>query len=70
MLKKANISDNNFSNIQPADYGYVTTGHISMFDNIPSLRKDVVECVFAGLKEARAVFKNRIKEALNPIYWG
>lgn len=69
VFKKANIIDNSFPNVQLVGYGYVRTGSISMFDNISSLRKDVVECVFTGFKEAKAVFKNRIIEAFNPIYW-
>lgn len=69
VLKIANIEDNSFPNVQPVGYGYVRTGNLSMFDNVPSLRKDVVECVFTGLKEAKAVFWNRMLEAFNPVYW-
>lgn len=69
LFRKAGIEDSYVADVEPAGYGYLTTQTVSVFQNIPSLRRDIVRLVFSHLKESRAVFIDRILDTLNPIHW-
>lgn len=69
LFRRAGIEDSYVSDVEPAGYGYLTTQTVSVFQNIPSLRRDIARLVFSHLKESRAVFIDRILDTLNPIHW-
>lgn len=68
-LKKAGLEDTYLPNVEPIGYGYVSTAGISVFKNLSLLRKDVCQIVYGFLKEAVAVYKSRMIESINPVYW-
>lgn len=69
VVKKANIEDSYLPSVEPVGFGYVQTGNFSLFLNLASRRKDVVQLVYSKLREANAVFRSRIFESFNPFYW-
>lgn len=70
LFKKSNIKDTHRSHVESLGLGYVGTSSISLFENISGLREDIVNLVFANLQEACSVFRSRILESFNPVYWG
>ena len=69
VFKKANIKDAKFTNIEEVGYGQIQSSHPSMFDNLAVLRKDVSPLIYTKFREAKQVYKNRIKDSFNPIFW-
>jgi hypothetical protein len=65
----AGLKDTTLSVIEPGGYGLVKTINISLFDNIPLLRNDIPSIVVQFFKESIGVFRNRMVDAVNPIYW-
>lgn len=69
VLEKAGIEDSDQPVTEPAGYGFVRSSSFSVFKNIAVLRRDVVEIINGDLREAVNVYKSRIFESFNSIYW-
>ena len=69
LFKKANIRDTKLPYASPIGYGYMQTGKASVFDNIQSLKTNVVEIVYSKFREAKGTFRSRIFQSFNPIFW-
>lgn len=69
IFEKAGLTDSYQPNAQPLGHGYVSTQNISVFENLSVQRKDVVAIVYSRFKESMAIYKARMIEAINPIYW-
>lgn len=54
---------------QPVGWGYVETGQASVIDNFPSAREDFFYACRGMIHEAKGVYKKRIFETFNPLYW-
>lgn len=64
LFKKANIQDNKILSSQ----GYVNMA-VSLFENYPSAKQEFVFSYLDLFNTAIGVFKYRIWECFNPIYW-
>ncbi|HTY39620.1 MAG TPA: hypothetical protein VMC43_00810 [Candidatus Paceibacterota bacterium] len=69
IFKRAGLKDNNLPVIEPGGYGYLNTFSVSFFDNIPMIDKKTPSLVIQFFKESIGVFKSRIFDSVNPIYW-
>jgi hypothetical protein len=69
IFEKANLRDCVIPNIEPMGYGYVNTNGISLFNNIAILENDIATQVVKYLKESEYVYKTRMFDAINPVYW-
>lgn len=69
LFKKANIKDSYIGFVNPIGFGRIQSGNASLFDNLFVNNKDVVANTFNAFYKAKSVFKRRIKENFNPIFW-
>lgn len=69
LFKQASIKEYAVPYAQPAGAGYVSTGRASIYDNLSSLREDVVTSVIHSFLVAKGTFTHRIFETLSPLYW-
>jgi len=69
LLKGAGVQD---AIVPVADVvlpGLVRRGKLSVFNNLPTLRDDVYPLAGSMLHQAMGVYRGRVFEALNPLYW-
>ena len=69
IFKKANIRDKHFSHVVPLGFGQIQTGNVSLFDNFFVNDKRVLSYALSSFEEAKGVYKMRIRENFNPIFW-
>src|SRR4051794_27994536 len=68
-LDAAGIKDSRVSHVEPMGFGHVATGTISLFENMPNLREDIVGVVLTKLSEAPGALLQRMIDTFNPFYW-
>lgn len=68
-LSKAGVEDSVVPVVQPVGLGQVSAGHVSVRNNITSLRKDIVETMIEQFMEAQGVYRKRFLQSLNPLFW-
>lgn len=69
LFKRAGIQDYFVSVVQPITLGTVQTNTVSVFDNFPSFYKNIAAVSLRMFDEAIGVYKMRMKETVNPLYW-
>lgn len=69
LFKNAGLKDNYEPISVPTGYGMVTTTKTSLFDNIFYDSKKNAGQVKQYFLEAKGVYRSRIFESFNPIYW-
>ncbi len=69
LFEKAGITDTHMPVAEPGGFGLVKTGNVSIFRNLAVIREDIVTVVVGFFHEAIGVYKQRIFETFNPIYW-
>ncbi len=69
LFKKANVDNKQFGDIQPMGLGMVQTGTISLFNNLFINDKRILSLAFSSFDEAIGVYKQRIRNNFNPIFW-
>lgn len=70
ILLKAGIPDPKISRTRPTGYGQVVTSTgISVFNNMFVDDLDIVTSVTGALTTAKGVYKKRITDSINPIFW-
>ena len=69
LFKKANIQDSHFPVSQPVGFGQVANFTASTFDTFPSRINIFVPETMSCFHEAIGVFRNKIFECFNPLYW-
>jgi hypothetical protein len=69
LFKKAGINDLYMPAAQNAGYGLIATFTSSAFTNFPSLLQDNVSAILTMFDEAIGVYRGRIFETFNPLYW-
>ena len=69
LLKDAGIEDSMVTVVQPIGYGNLQSSHVSVFSNISNRRSDVVGMVQGKFHQALGVYRSRIFESVNPLYW-
>lgn len=69
IFQRAGLKDSNLSFIEPGGFGFVKTVNCSLFDNIPLINKEVLSLVVQFFKESIGIFKHRMFDSINPVYW-
>lgn len=69
LFKKANIKDSSIPATQKIGYGKIASFKASSFDNFPSAHQDFVSDIFFKFEEALGVFRLRMLDSINPLYW-
>lgn len=69
LFKKAGIKDTYMPVSQPIGFGKVANFNISIFDNFPMSKRTVAEPALLMFKNAIGVYKSRMLESINPLYW-
>lgn len=69
LFKKANIKDKHFGDVQPMGLGMIQTGNVSLFNNLFVNDKRIVTLAFTSFDESIGVYKQRLRENFNPIFW-
>lgn len=69
LMKKANVEDSFRPRVEPAGYGQLSAGHISVFSNLTVLHEDIIRVVMNKFHEAIGVYRHRMLESFNPRFW-
>jgi len=69
LLKEAGLQDFSIIHQEFMGYGQYANMTISGFDNMTSRRVDIVTNINLRFNEAIGVYRQRFKEAFNPIFW-
>jgi hypothetical protein len=69
ILSKAGLENESFHQAVPIGYGKAYTGTFKLFDNISLKNEYTINRFKLLFPEAEAIFKKRICESFNPIYW-
>ncbi len=69
LLEQAGIVDSDQPITEPAGYGLVRSSSFSIFKNMAVLRADIVKIISSNFREAVSVYRSRIFESFNPVYW-
>jgi hypothetical protein len=69
LFKEADIQDAAVGYSEPIGFGKVLTGTVSVFGNISTRTDDVVQRVLRMFHEAIGVYRSRMWETINPLYW-
>jgi hypothetical protein len=69
ILKDAGVEDALIGSVELVGYGYVRTGNASTFENFPNARQDVAHATVRMFHQAIGVYRSRMFETFNPLYW-
>lgn len=69
LFKEADLGDAAIHRLEPAGYGKLLPINASVFENLGLRTTDVVPHVLTRFAEAEGVYRQRIRDCLNPIYW-
>lgn len=69
LWKHAGVSDASVPVVQPAGYGYVSKGNMSLFTNFPSLHEDMAKITVRSFCEAKGIYRSRMISSINPFDW-
>lgn len=69
IFKKADIKEEYVGHVQPLGLGQIQTGNVSVFDNMFVNDRRIVSIIFSNFDDAIGVYKRRIRENFNPLYW-
>lgn len=69
LFETAGIKDPMLPYSQAVGNGYVATGKTSVFANLALKTKVIAQYGFQFFDEAEGVFRHRMLQAINPVYW-
>lgn len=69
LFRDAGVEDNRVPMIEPLGYGKILTGQTSVFSNISITREDVVGSVRHMFHQTIGIYRSRMLETINPLYW-
>lgn len=69
LFKAAGIKDPKLPYSLPVGYGHFANGTTSVFENLALKNQFIAQYGFQFFDEAEGVFRHRMIEAINPIYW-
>lgn len=69
LIAHANIPDAKIPVTQPVGFSYVAHATVSVLENFPSQRADIAECLLSLINDAIGVYKDRMWNAFNPLWW-
>lgn len=69
LMKKANVEDSFRPRVEPVGYGQLSAAQISVFSNLGLPYEDIIGVVMKKFHEAIGVYRSRMLESFNPIFW-
>lgn len=69
LFKKAGVQDILMPVSQSIGFGKVASFTSSIFSNFPSGKREMAEPALIMFKNAIGIYKSRILESINPLYW-
>lgn len=69
LLKEAGVQDSYVGVAEPIGYMQIRTANISVMDNFPNRRVDLVSITKGMFLEATGTYRSRMLETFNPLYW-
>lgn len=69
LLERAGVKDGLVTEMQPIGYGHAEYVKSSVYDNMFYNNVDVLSTMERAFRIAKGVYKRRIKESFNPVYW-
>lgn len=69
LFKLAGVKNFGATYVQPVSYGQGIIHNLNGFNNINVMREDIIGNVRMAFEESIGVFKNRMRQSFNPIYW-
>ncbi|KAA3659973.1 MAG: hypothetical protein DWQ10_07675 [Calditrichaeota bacterium] len=69
LLKDAEVKDSYVGFAEPLGLGQIQTGSLSVMSNFPNAREDIVSLMLTMFHQAIGVYRSRIKDSFNPLYW-
>ena len=69
LFKEAGIEDSHVPYVEPVGYNHIITTTVSALENIGTRRQDVVQNITAMFHRAKGIYRGRMLDAINPLYW-
>jgi hypothetical protein len=69
LFEDANIHDGSVPVVEPVGYSHVMKANVSFFQNLNNTREDIVSLTVKAFHQAFGVYRMRIIDAINPLYW-
>lgn len=69
LFKEADIANFYIHRLEPAGFGQVMKQQIDGFQNIALTDGEIIHLVRLKFNEAIGVFRHRMKESINPLFW-
>lgn len=69
LLRGAGLEDLRVPRLQPMGYGQLASFEKSVFTAFPSNEADLIFSTIKSFHEAIGIYKNRMWNAINPVYW-
>ena len=69
LFERAGVKNFTIPTTQTVGYGYLSSFDADIFTNFPSANYDIYNGVLRMFNEAEGVFRHRIFETFNPLYW-
>jgi hypothetical protein len=69
LFKEANLNDFVVSSMEPAGYGYFKTANVKGFINLHLKDPRIMDLALNAFNQATGVFRHRMIQSFNPLYW-
>ena len=69
LIQAAGVRDPHVPKVHPLGFGQVASSSVSAFLNYPSAFSDLRIAMLAAFDEALGVYRGRMFDAINPLYW-
>ena len=69
LFKEAGIEDSNVPYVEPVGYNQIIRTTVSALENISVRRQDVVQNITAMFHRTKGIYRSRMLDAINPLYW-
>ena len=69
IFKSAGVEDFTVSNVKAIGFGHFQSSRPSVFNNLEVKREDIVSLVQRMFYQSIGVYRSRMYETINPLYW-
>lgn len=69
LFKGAGVEDSTVTHVEEIGYGNLQSSRPSVFKNMPVRREDIVRITLGMFHRAIGVYRSRMIETINPLYW-
>ena len=69
LFEDAGIEDSSVPVVEPVGYSHVTAANVRFYKNLNNTREDIVSLSQKAFHQAIGVYRQRMIDAINPLYW-